>query len=157
MMRLHLLAVGTRMPVWVVAGFEEFARRLPRECSLQLKEIEPARRSKNAEATQYKDEEAKRIDAALPKGARIVVLDVQGAAWTTPELSQRMDYWLHNEQDVALVIGGPDGLAPQWQAKAQERWSLSRLTFPHALVRVMVAEQVYRAWSILKNHPYHRE
>lgn len=156
-MRLHLLAVGTRMPTWVIAGYDEFARRLPRECSLHLKEIEPARRTKNAEAQQSKEEEAKRIDTALPKGARIVALDVLGAAWTTPELSQRMDYWLHNDHDVALVIGGPDGLAPQWLAKAHEKWSLSRLTFPHALVRVMVAEQVYRAWSILKNHPYHRE
>lgn len=116
-----------------------------------------ATRGKSGSVAHYKAEEAKRILAALPKGCKLVVLDEHGQQTTTVQFSQKLDDWLASGQDVALVVGGPDGLAPELIQQAEWKWGLSKLTLPHPLVRVLVAEQIYRAWSVLQNHPYHRE
>jgi len=155
-MQIHLLAVGEKMPAWVQDGFSEYAKRLPHACRLTLKEIPPGRRGKNADVERAMQEEAERIEAALPQGVRIVALDVTGKSWSTQRFSMELGAWMQDGRDVALLIGGPDGLHPSILARAEQRWSLSPLTFPHPLVRVVVAEQIYRAWSLLNNHPYHR-
>lgn len=155
-MRIHLLAVGTRMPAWVTEGYQEYAKRLPRECELALKEIAPAKRGKNADAARFREEEGERLLAALPRDAEVVALDLSGKPWSTPALAQNLKGWLAGGRDVALLVGGPDGLAPACLARANQAWCLSNLTFPHPVVRIIVAEQVYRAWSLLNNHPYHR-
>ena len=155
-MRIHLLAVGTRVPGWVREGFGQYAERLPRECELILREIPPARRTRSADIKRVLAEEERRLLGAVPAGACIVALDARGSLWTTEELSLQLKRWLQTGSDVSLLVGGPDGLSSQCLRHAQRRWSLSPLTFPHALVRVMIAEQLYRAWSIIQKHPYHR-
>ncbi|KON82005.1 23S rRNA (pseudouridine(1915)-N(3))-methyltransferase RlmH [Azoarcus sp. PA01] len=156
-MKLLIVAVGTRMPAWVEAGFGEFARRMPRELPLQLVEVkaEPRTTGKTVEAMMAA--EAARIEAALPARCRRVILDEHGADLTTMALARRVEAWQAGGEDVALIIGGPDGLSPPLKATAHERVRLSSLTLPHALVRPLLAEALYRAWSVLKNHPYHRE
>lgn len=156
-MRIHLLAVGTRMPGWVKDGYDEYAKRFPRECTLELKEIAPGQRAGAGDIARAKRLEGERILAASPKNAQLVMLDVQGEHWTTSRLAEVLALWMLDARDVALVIGGPDGLSDEVRQEARQSWSLSRLTFPHGLVRVMVAEQLYRAVSLLKGHPYHRE
>lgn len=155
-MQLHLIAVGNKMPGWVEQGYREYAKRLPPECGLTLHEIPAGKRGKNADIVRLTRQEGEKMAAAIPKGARIVALEVQGKAWTTEQLAERLDCWLGEGRDVALLIGGPEGLEPGLSASADERWSLSPLTLPHPLVRIVLAEQLYRAWSILKGHPYHR-
>ncbi|MEI7996102.1 MAG: 23S rRNA (pseudouridine(1915)-N(3))-methyltransferase RlmH [Methylococcaceae bacterium] len=155
-MQINLISVGNRMPGWVQQGYDEYAKRLPRECELVLKEIAPGKRGKNSDVVRIVKEEGERMIAAIPQSAFIVALDIPGKQWTTPELAQGMQRWLDSGQQIALLVGGPEGLADSAKQLARESWSLSRLTFPHPLVRVMVAEQLYRAWSILHNHPYHR-
>lgn len=144
------------MPGWVLAGYDEYAKRLPRECELVLKEIAPGKRTKNSDVARIVRDEGERMIAAIPSGAHIVTLDIPGKPWTTPELAEAMSRWLAGGQSVALLVGGPEGLAVAARQKAHESWSLSKLTFPHPLVRIIVAEQLYRAWSLLNNHPYHR-
>lgn len=144
------------MPAWVIQGYEEYARRLPADCALQLTEVSAGKRSKNADIPRILREEGERMLAALPKSVRVVAMDVNGSAWSTEQLAQGLDEWRHDGRDVALLVGGPEGLAPECLARAEQRWSLSPLTLPHPLVRVVIAEQLYRAWSILGNHPYHR-
>lgn len=151
------------MPAWVDAGLAEYAKRMPPECALLLTEIEaaarPAGRGKApapALLARLRAEEAERLAKAVPAGARLVALDGRGAAWSTDDLARQLDGWLAGGRDVALLVGGPDGLDDGLLARAEQRWSLSPLTFPHPLVRVIVAEQLYRAWTILKGHPYHR-
>ena len=155
-MRIHLLAVGTRMPAWVAAGYADYARRLPRECSLQLVEIPPGRRGKSVAPARAIREEGRQMLAALPRDCLAIALDVQGKAWSSGTLAARLQAWMAAGRDIALLVGGPDGLAPDCLARADLSWSLSRLTFPHALVRILLAEQIYRAWSINAGHPYHR-
>lgn len=155
-MRIHLIAVGTRMPDWVTAGYADYARRLPRECSLALVEIPPGRRGKSASVERAVQEEGRQMLAALPKDCQVVALDVRGRSWSTADLAGQLQDWLGAGRDVALLVGGPDGLAPACLERADTRWSLSALTFPHALVRVMLAEQLYRAWTLGTGHPYHR-
>jgi len=155
-MRIHLIAVGTRMPAWVTAGYQEYARRLPHECSLRLVEIAPGRRSKSTGVEQARAEEGRHMLAALPKDCRVIAMDVHGKAWSTETLAGQLQDWLGGGRDVALLTGGPDGLAPACLERADESWSLSPLTFPHALVRVLLAEQLYRAWTLGSGHPYHR-
>jgi 23S rRNA (pseudouridine1915-N3)-methyltransferase len=155
-MRIHLLSVGRRMPGWVEAAFGEYAKRLPPECALRLTEIEPGHRGKSANVEAARRTEGERLIAAVPKGARVLALDVTGRAWSTEELSDQLAGWLADGRDVALLVGGPDGLPPECLTRAEGRWSLSPLTFPHPLVRVILAEQLYRAWSLLQGHPYHR-
>jgi 23S rRNA (pseudouridine1915-N3)-methyltransferase len=155
-MRIHLVAVGTRMPAWVTTGYTEYARRLPRECSLQLVEIPVSKRRKSLPAARAMQEEGQLMLAAIPAGCLVVALDVAGRTWSTEVLAVRLQDWMAGGRDVALLVGGPDGLAPECLAIAELTWSLSALTYPHALVRIVVAEQFYRAWSINAGHPYHR-
>lgn len=155
-MRVHLIAVGNRMPGWVDDGYQEYARRLPPECVLQLHEIPAGKRGKGADIARLTRQEGEKMAAAIPKGARVVALEVLGKPWSTEQLSARLESWLGDGRDVALLVGGPEGIEPQLSASADERWSLSPLTLPHPLVRIVVAEQIYRAWSLLKGHPYHR-
>jgi len=144
------------MPGWVQQGYDEYAKRLPRECELVLKEINPGKRTKNSDIARIVKDEGERMAAAIPQSAHIVTLDIPGKPWTTPELATAMQRWLESGQTIALMVGGPEGLAEAIKQRASESWSLSKLTFPHPLVRIVVAEQIYRAWSILQNHPYHR-
>ena len=158
-MKLTVVAVGHRMPAWVDAGFGEYAKRMPRDAPLGLVEVKPEPRAEHeSRATErLTDAEAKRIAAALPKGCLKIVLDERGRTCTTRELAQRLADWRMHGRDVAFVIGGPDGLSDAMKHEADWLWSLTPLTLPHGLVRVVLAEQLYRAQSILKNHPYHRE
>ncbi len=144
------------MPSWVQQGYDDYAKRLPRECELVLKEISPGKRGKNTDLARIVKEEGERMIAALPTNAHVVTLDIPGKAWTTAELAEAMQGWRENGRSVALLVGGPEGLADSVKTLASQSWSLSPLTFPHPLVRIVVAEQLYRAWSILTNHPYHR-
>ena len=155
-MNIHLIAVGERMPAWVSQGYEEYARRMPRECRLRLIEIAPGRRGKNADIARAVRDEGQRMLAAIPKGARVIALEVEGRTWSTERLAGQLRDWMGGGQDIALLVGGPEGLSDQARAAASQQWSLSPLTLPHPLVRVILAEQLYRAWSILANHPYHR-
>jgi 23S rRNA (pseudouridine1915-N3)-methyltransferase len=155
-MNIYLISVGNRMPRWVVEGYEEYAKRLPGECALQLIEISPGHRGKNADTARTVKEEGERMLKAVPKGCRIVALDVLGKSWSTEQLSEKLAQWMADGPDLALLVGGPEGLAPECREAAELLWSLSPLTMPHPLVRVVVAEQLYRAWSLLRNHPYHR-
>jgi 23S rRNA (pseudouridine1915-N3)-methyltransferase len=155
-MQIHLIAVGTRMPVWVTQGYEEYARRLPRECALRLVEVPLSRRSRAQAPAQAVEEEGRRMLASVPERARVVALEVGGRAWDTPALAERLREWLQSGRDTALLVGGPDGLSDGCLRCAELRWSLSALTLPHALVRVVLAEQLYRAWTIINGHPYHR-
>lgn len=156
-MKLLLVAVGTRMPSWVEAGFNDFAKRMPRELPVQLVEVkaEPRTTGKTVEAMMAA--EAARIEAALPPRCRRLILDERGEDLSTRALARRLEAWQNEGDDVALIVGGPDGLDPALKSTAHETMRLSSLTLPHALVRVMLAEALYRAWSLSKNHPYHRE
>lgn len=157
-MKLSVLAVGHRMPAWVTAGFEEYARRMPREMPLQLKELKPAQRSSAAgDVMRWLQTEAGHINAAVPPGALRVVLDEHGRIFPTRVLAEHLERWRGDGRDVAFIIGGADGLAPELKTSAGLLWSLSPLTLPHGLVRVVLAEQLYRAASMLAGHPYHRE
>ena len=155
-MEIRLLAVGTKMPRWVEEGYKEYAKRMPPECRLTIKEIPAGKRGKGADIARLTREEGERITASISKGVRTVALEVKGKAWSTEQLAQRMKFWMEQGQDVALIIGGPEGIEPSVSANADEKWSLSPLTLPHPLVRVLVSEQLYRAWTIIKGHPYHR-
>lgn len=155
-MRIKLLAVGTRMPKWVEQGYKEYAQRMPKLCELELIEIPAKKRGKNADTVRILRDEAQALDAAIPKGTLIIALDRQGKHVDTEELARNMQNWIDESQDVAILIGGPEGIDPNYLAQAQRKWSLSAMTFAHPVVRVMLAEQLYRAWSINANLPYHR-
>jgi len=145
------------MPSWVSQGYEDYARRLPRECTLRLVEIPLGRRSRTQpSAPQAVEEEGRRMLAAIPERSLVVALEVGGSAWDTPALATRLQEWLLSGRDIVLLIGGPDGLSDDCLRRSELRWSLSGLTLPHALVRVVLAEQLYRAWTIISGHPYHR-
>jgi len=155
-MQINLISVGNKMPGWVQQGYEEYSKRMPKECSLVLKEVMPGKRGKNSDVTRIVRDEGERMIQSIPSKAHIVTLDIPGKPWTTPELSIAMKRWMESGQNVALMVGGPEGLSDSVKGLARESWSLSKLTFPHPVVRILVAEQLYRAWSILNNHPYHR-
>lgn len=144
------------MPAWVESGFLEYVKRLPPECALQLVAIEPGYRGKGASVERAIAEEGQRMLKAIPRAARVVALDASGTHLSTETLAEQLASWLSDGRDLAWLIGGPDGLAAPCLSRAEWRWSLSRLTFPHPLVRVIVAEQLYRAWTIVQGHPYHR-
>jgi len=154
--RIHLIAVGTRRPAWEREGYTRYARRLPRECALVLHEIPVAKRSGGDPAPQVV-QEGEAMLRRTPRGTRVVALDERGKAFTTRELATRLETWMREGRDLALLIGGPDGLAPACRAAAELEWSLSPLTLPHGLARILVTEQLYRAWSLLSGHPYHRD
>lgn len=155
-MDIHLIAVGTRMPDWVQAGYDEYARRMRQDCRLSLQEVKAEKRQKNQPVQQLRAREMERIHQALPAGARLGLLDEKGLSWSTLELAERLRSWMQESTPLALVIGGADGVDPELHRQADFVWSLSPLTLPHPLVRIVLAEQLYRAWSVIKNHPYHR-
>lgn len=155
-MQLIIAAVGHKMPVWIEDGFGEYAKRMPPDCRIRLKEIKPVERSGSKTAETAMALERGRIEAVLPKGARIIALDEHGKDVTTMQLSQLLTQWQQDGRDVAFVIGGADGLDPALKSRADNLIRISSLTLPHGMVRVLLAEQLYRAWSITQNHPYHR-
>lgn len=155
-MKLVLVAVGQRQPAWADTAYEDFSKRFPPEMRLELKAVKAEPRSSKT-AEQLMAAEASRIEAAIPKGARRIVLDERGTRLTTVKLAERMKAWMHDGRDAALLVGGPDGLDAQLKATADETMRLSDLTLPHAFVRVLLAEALYRAWTVMVNHPYHRE
>jgi len=155
-MRIHLLSVGNRMPAWVEQGYAEYAKRMPPECALLLKEIAPGQRGKGRSVDKAMADEGARMLKAIPDRSRVIALDVTGRPWSTEKLSSQLAEWMADGRDPVLLVGGPEGLAPECLSRAEQRWSLSPLTFPHPLVRVILAEQLYRAWSLLRGHPYHR-
>lgn len=156
-MKLLILAVGHKMPAWVNEGFAEYAKRMPREARIELVEIKPEKRDGGKTREQVHEAERRRIEAALPADCVRVVLDERGKDWSTLELAEELKDWMRGGRDVAFVIGGADGLHPEVKSQANRLWSLSRLTLPHGLVRVVLAEQLYRAVTVIQNHPYHRE
>lgn len=155
-MRLHLIAVGARTEAWVSEAYREYARRLPANCELRLVEVPAQKATKGSDSGRRKALEGERQLAAVPDRALVVALDQQGCEHDTLGFARRFARWQEDGRDVALLIGGADGLSDACLERAEERWSLSRLTFPHSLARVIVAEQLYRAWSVLNHHPYHR-
>lgn len=156
-MRLLIAAVGQRQPAWADTAYEDFAKRFPPEMRLELKAVKAEPRSGGKTAAQLMGAEAQRLEAAAPKGARRVLLDERGARLTTVQLAERMSAWRSEGRDVVFFIGGPDGLDPALKTTADESLRLSDLTLPHAFVRVLLAEALYRAWSLAIGHPYHRE
>lgn len=158
-MQLVIVAVGHKMPAWIESGFAEYAKRMPPELRIELREVKPEARSSSNNAATVMQREAARIDAvlgSLSKQLRIIALDERGKDWTTVQLSEQLTGWQREGGDVAFLIGGADGLDPALKARAQTLVRLSSLTLPHGMVRVLLAEQLYRAWSVTQNHPYHR-
>jgi 23S rRNA (pseudouridine1915-N3)-methyltransferase len=155
--KFRLLAVGTRMPDWVTQGFEDYNRRLPADFALHLQEIPLSRRSKNAGPQVAVRKESEVMLGHIQSGNYVIALDVEGRQFSTAEFARRLEFLRVQGRDVALLVGGPDGLGAECLARADERWSLSSLTLPHPLVRIVLGEQFYRSWSLLQNHPYHRE
>ena len=156
-MKLWLVTVGHKMPDWITTGFNEYAKRMPREARIELLEIKPEPRTTGKNVAQIMDAEAQRILAALPQNALRIALDEHGMQLTTRQLAQQMQDWLGGGHDVAFIIGGADGLHQSVKSSAQQLLALSAMTLPHGMVRVLLAEQLYRAHSLLHNHPYHRE
>ncbi len=144
------------MPPWVQQGYDEYAKRMPRELTPKLVELPVANRGKNANTEKLIIQEGQRILASLPKSGCAIMLDVLGKKICTQTLSKKMADWKMNGRDISIVIGGPDGLSRECLNSADEKWSLSDMTLPHPLVRIVLMEQLYRAWSILQNHPYHK-
>jgi len=155
-MQLIIAAVGHKMPSWIEDGFAEYAKRMPAECRIQLKEIKPVDRSGSRTAETVMAQERVKIEAALPKGSRVIALDERGKDLTTVQLSQLLTQWQQDGRDVSFIIGGADGLDAEFKSRADMLIRISSLTLPHGMVRVLLAEQLYRAWSITQNHPYHR-
>ena len=155
-MQLVIAAVGHKMPAWIESGFGEYAKRMPPDCRIVLKEIKPVERSGSKTAETAMALERTKIEAAIPKGAHIIALDEHGKDLTSVQLSQLLKQWQQDGGDVTFVIGGADGLDADFKKNADMLLRISSLTLPHGMVRVMLAEQLYRAWSITQNHPYHR-
>lgn len=156
-MKIKLIAVGQKMPSWVETGFCTYSQRLPRDCSLELIEIPAAKRTRNQLADKWMEKEGEAILKTIHHSDWVVALDVKGKSWSTPQLAQQVTNWQSLGCNVSLLVGGPDGLSPECLSRANQRWSLSDLTLPHPMVRVILAETIYRAWSVTVNHPYHRE
>lgn len=155
-MRTRIIAVGTKMPAWVETGYQEYAKRLPRDFTVEVVELPLGARGKNASIEKAILKEGEQMLAAIPAGDKVIALDVKGKPWSTEKLADNLADWRMVGGNYSLLIGGPDGLAPACLARADAKWSLSPLTLPHPLVRIVVIEQLYRAWTILNNHPYHK-
>jgi 23S rRNA (pseudouridine1915-N3)-methyltransferase len=155
-MLLRLIAVGNKMPEWITAGFSDYAKRFPPGYQFSLLEIAPEKRTAQSDLHRIKETEGKKILRALQPGNLVIALDSRGQPWSTEKLAEHLTIWHSENRNVDFLVGGPEGLADACLAAAQIKWSLSNLTLPHTLVRILVAEQLYRAWSILQKHPYHR-
>lgn len=155
-MKINLITIGKSRSTWVDSGFTEYAKRMPKDYQLNLIEIPTIKRTVSANIKQIASAETAKLIAAVPKNNLIIALDEHGKEWTTMELSRKISTWQHERQDISFLIGGPDGLDPTFLQNTKVIWSLAKLTLPHQLVRVIVAEQIYRAWTIINNHPYHR-
>lgn len=156
-MQIYLITIGNRMPDWVKQGYQEYAKRLSgNDCRINLIEVPAMTRAKNADIMQIKENESALLLKAVPKNSQIIALDEHGQEWDTLTLANQLRTWQHDGRSLSLLIGGPDGLAASCLSRAEKIWSLSKLTLPHPLVRIIVAEQLYRAWSVLQKHPYHR-
>lgn len=155
-MKIRIIAVGTKMPDWVEAGYAEYAKRMPRDVVVEMVELPLAQRTKNSDIAKAMEKEGEAILANIGKGEQVIALEVKGKAWTTEQLAENLASWKMSGFNYCLLIGGPDGLAPEVSALASVKWSLSPLTLPHPLVRILVIEQLYRACTILQNHPYHK-
>ncbi|MGQ8363960.1 23S rRNA (pseudouridine(1915)-N(3))-methyltransferase RlmH [Glaciecola sp. 1036] len=156
-MQIQVVAVGNKMPDWVVQGTNEYLKRFPNDCHMYFTEIALGKRSKTANLQNLIDAEGAKCLDAIPKGNRVIALEVKGKQWDTPTLAKKLDAWKMDGRNLSLLIGGPEGLSQQCKDAAESWWSLSNLTLPHPMVRVMVTEALYRAWSVTQNHPYHRE
>lgn len=155
-MRIALVAVGEKPPAWVRDGYADYAKRLPHPFRPDLIEVAPGTRGKGRDLARAIADEGGRVLAALPKSCLAIALDERGKPWSSADLARELAAWQQSGQDVALLLGGPDGHAPDVARRAQRQWSLSPLTLPHMLVRLVVIEQLYRAWTMLQGHPYHR-
>jgi 23S rRNA (pseudouridine1915-N3)-methyltransferase len=156
MLRLSLITSSNRQPDWVDQGADDYAKRLRGRCTLEIKTVPLARRTPTTPVERAVQDEGERMLAQLPAGAHVVAVLETGKPWSTKDLAAKLETWMQRGAPVALLVGGPDGLSVECVARANERWSLSNLTLPHGLVRIVVAEALYRAWSLLENHPYHR-
>lgn len=155
-MKLRVLAFGSRMPEWVLTGCAEYSKRLPAAHTPEIIELPIAKRNSGKSLSQLIAEEDQRMLGALRQEDFVIALDQAGKSWSTEQLADNLANWQQNGQDLALLIGGPDGLGPECLARANLKWSLSKLTLPHPLVRIVLFEQLYRAWSIQQGHPYHK-
>lgn len=144
------------MPAWVTQGVDEYLRRMPSECQVKFVELALGQRAKSKNIKQAMQQEEKSILAAIPNNALVVAMEVKAKIWSTEDLAEKMQDWMRSGKDVALLVGGPDGMTQACIDKAVEKWSLSNLTLPHPLVRIVLAEQLYRALMIINNHPYHK-
>ena len=156
MLKVDIIAVGTRPPPWVSEGIEDYRSRMKRECQFTVREIRTADRKKPQSIDVYRDEESRGLLGAVARDAKVIAMDARGKIWSTEQLAEKISSWSQSTNHFQFLVGGPDGLAESCIDQADETWSLSKLTFPHFLVRVLLAEQVYRALSINGNHPYHR-
>lgn len=155
-MKIKLIAVGTKMPAWVNEGFQDYVKRLPKDFALELVEIPMAPRGKNTDIAKAIHKEGDSMLDAIPANDKVIALEVLGKSWSTEQLAEQAKDWRMMGKNISLLVGGPDGLDPRCSARADQKWSLSALTLPHPVVRVILAEQVYRAWTLMNNHPYHR-
>ena len=155
-MKIQLLAVGTKMSAWVTTGFMQYNKRMPNEMRVELVELSLGHRGKGAEVAKAIKREGDAMLAAIPSGDLIVALEVTGEKWSTPQLATKMRGWQMKGRNVSLLVGGPDGLDPRCTAAADQVWSLSALTLPHPMVRILLSEQLYRAWTVIQGHPYHK-
>lgn len=156
MMKIRLLTITHKSPVWIQTGYEDYAKRLPASCSLELVEIPAEKRTSNADLKRITEREGEKMLATIKPNHRVIALDVKGKLWTTEQLAENILQWQQDGRNIDLLVGGPEGLASVCLEKAEFKWSLSPLTFPHIIVKLIVAEQIYRAWSITQSHPYHR-
>jgi 23S rRNA (pseudouridine1915-N3)-methyltransferase len=155
-MKIRLLTITHKSPAWIQAGYSDYAKRLPPSCMLELVEIPAEKRTANADLKRITEREGEKMLAAIKPGNHVIALDKEGKHWTSEQLSSQLGNWLQSGKNIDVLVGGPEGLAPACLQLAKESWSLSALTFPHLIVRLIVAEQIYRAYSILQNSPYHR-
>lgn len=155
-MNIEIVAVGTKEPDWVTSGVKEYQKRLPRDWQINIRELNVSKRHKGEPAEKHISDEGKRMMSMLNTDGRIIAMDSRGSNWSTLELSKKFEAWQYDYKQVQFLVGGPDGLSEECLSTAHESWALSRLTFPHFIVRILLAEQIYRAWSVLNNHPYHK-
>lgn len=155
-MKIKLLAIGGKMPSWVVTAFQEYNKRMPPDLSVELVELPLGHRGKGADLSRAIKKEGDAMLAAIPANDWVVALEVTGKSWSTEQLASNMERWQLNGRNVSLLIGGPDGLDPRCSARADQKWSLSSLTLPHPMVRILLSEQLYRAWTVIQGHPYHK-